>query len=85
MGKRSKRSQRQRNKDHAGCMWGLISMFDFRHGQTTRRLLSDKRIVTKDIEGKHLVWFRNKDTIAFCKVLNSFMCYDLHSEISGSF
>ncbi|KAK1418685.1 hypothetical protein QVD17_27831 [Tagetes erecta] len=30
-------------------MWGLISIFDFRHGHTTRRLLSDKRIVTKDI------------------------------------
>ncbi|KAK9068310.1 hypothetical protein SSX86_012421 [Deinandra increscens subsp. villosa] len=49
MAKRSKRHQRQQNKDHAGCMWGLISIFDFRHGQTTRRLLSDKRIVTKDI------------------------------------
>ncbi|KAI7735338.1 hypothetical protein M8C21_029755 [Ambrosia artemisiifolia] len=50
MAKRSKRRQRQQNKDHAGCMWGLISMFDFRHGQTTRRLLSDRSIVTKDID-----------------------------------
>ncbi|KAJ0860962.1 hypothetical protein HanRHA438_Chr13g0629281 [Helianthus annuus] len=50
MAKRSKRRQRQQNKDHAGCMWGLISMFDFRHAQTTRRLLSDRSIVTKDID-----------------------------------
>ncbi|KAJ0665862.1 hypothetical protein HanLR1_Chr13g0508381 [Helianthus annuus] len=50
MAKRSKRRQRQQNKDHAGCMWGLISMFDFRHGQTTRRLLSDRSIMTKDID-----------------------------------
>ncbi|KAI3829239.1 hypothetical protein L1987_03356 [Smallanthus sonchifolius] len=49
MAKRSKRRQRRQNKDHAGCMWGLISIFDFRHGQTTRRLLSDRSIVTKDI------------------------------------
>lgn len=48
MAKRSKRHQTQQNKDQAGCMWGLISLFDFRHGRTTKRLLSNRRIVIKD-------------------------------------
>lgn len=29
--------------DHLGCMWGLINIFDFRHGRSTQRLLSDRR------------------------------------------
>ncbi|XP_031398850.1 uncharacterized protein LOC116209370 [Punica granatum] len=30
--------------DQSGCMWGLISILDFRHGsRSTRRLLADKR------------------------------------------
>ncbi|GJU91126.1 TRM32-like protein [Tanacetum coccineum] len=48
MAKRSKRHQAKQSIDQAGCMWGLISLFDFRHGRTTRRLLSDKRMVSKD-------------------------------------
>nr|XP_043627784.1 uncharacterized protein LOC122599346 isoform X2 [Erigeron canadensis] len=54
MAKRSKRRQAQENKDRAGCMWGLISIFDFRHGRTTRRLLSDRRIVANNIVASEL-------------------------------
>ncbi|KAD6453225.1 hypothetical protein R6Q59_014983 [Mikania micrantha] len=66
MAKRSKRRQRQQNKDHAGCMWGLISIFDFRHGQTTRRLLSDKKMVTRNIfDSEHpttdMKWLTNSE------------------------
>ncbi|CAL9208043.1 unnamed protein product [Musa hybrid cultivar] len=41
MAKRSNRRSRPRND--AGCMWGLISLFDFRRGHPTQKLLSDKR------------------------------------------
>ncbi|KAI3693381.1 hypothetical protein L6452_33216 [Arctium lappa] len=44
MAKRSNKRSPQQNKDQAGCMSGLISIFDFRHGRTTRRLLSDRLI-----------------------------------------
>lgn len=47
MAKRSKRPQAKQSIDQAGCMWGLMSLFDFRHGRTPRRLLSDKKMVSK--------------------------------------
>ncbi|KAL2461568.1 Protein of unknown function (DUF3741) [Abeliophyllum distichum] len=37
----------QYDRDKAGCISGLISIFDFRHGRSTRKLLSDKRRVSK--------------------------------------
>ncbi|XP_071696888.1 uncharacterized protein [Rutidosis leptorrhynchoides] len=43
MAKTSKRRPARQKKDQLGCMWGILSMFDFRHGGTTRRLLSDRR------------------------------------------
>lgn len=48
MAKRSNKRSPQQNKDQAGCMSGLISIFDFRHGRTTRRLLSDRRLMPKN-------------------------------------
>lgn len=42
MAKRSQRHALRYEKDRAGCIWGLISIFDFRHGRTTRKLLSDR-------------------------------------------
>nr|XP_043621800.1 uncharacterized protein LOC122593452 [Erigeron canadensis]XP_043621801.1 uncharacterized protein LOC122593452 [Erigeron canadensis] len=43
MAKKSKQRSSRQKKDQSGCMWGLMSMFDFRHGRNTRRLLSDRR------------------------------------------
>ncbi|KAF2282598.1 hypothetical protein GH714_043227 [Hevea brasiliensis] len=43
MAKKSQRHPARHEGDHPGCMWGLISMFDFRHGQSTQKLLSDRR------------------------------------------
>ncbi|KAM7472209.1 hypothetical protein LguiA_010392 [Lonicera macranthoides] len=43
MAKRSQRRIVRYEKDQAGCMWGLISIFDFRYGRSTRKLLSDRR------------------------------------------
>ncbi|XP_071691115.1 uncharacterized protein [Rutidosis leptorrhynchoides] len=49
MAKRSKRRQAKQKKDETGCMSGLISMFDFRHGRSaTRNLLTDRRIVNNN-------------------------------------
>ncbi|XP_074581290.1 uncharacterized protein LOC141837807 isoform X2 [Curcuma longa] len=43
MAKRSKRRPAQPQRNNVGCMWGLISLFDFRRGHPTQKLLSDKR------------------------------------------
>ncbi|KAF8365123.1 hypothetical protein HHK36_032866 [Tetracentron sinense] len=51
MGKRSQRRPSQCEKDQLGCMWALISIFDFRLRKTTRRLLSDKRLGSKQAVG----------------------------------
>ncbi|PIM99567.1 hypothetical protein CDL12_27941 [Handroanthus impetiginosus] len=37
--------------NQAGCISGLISIFDFRHGRSTRRLLADKRPAGKEVVG----------------------------------
>ncbi|XP_061360051.1 uncharacterized protein LOC133304094 [Gastrolobium bilobum] len=51
MGKRSQRFPTQYEKDQSGCMWGFISMFDFRHGRFTRKLIADKRHSSKHAVG----------------------------------
>nr|KYP64209.1 hypothetical protein KK1_018800 [Cajanus cajan] len=43
MAKRSQRFPVNYEKDQSGCMWGFISIFDFRHGRFTRKLIADKR------------------------------------------
>ncbi|CAK9134404.1 unnamed protein product [Ilex paraguariensis] len=43
MAKRSLRRPLRHEKDQTGCIWGLISILDFRHGRPTRKLLSDRR------------------------------------------
>ncbi|KAK3003507.1 hypothetical protein RJ639_019774 [Escallonia herrerae] len=43
MAKRSRKRLLQYEKDQAGCIWGFISIFDFRYGRSTRKLLSDRR------------------------------------------
>ncbi|KAF3441499.1 hypothetical protein FNV43_RR15413 [Rhamnella rubrinervis] len=43
MAKGSQRRSVRYEKDQSGCMWGLISMFDFRNGRSSRKLLSDRR------------------------------------------
>ncbi|KAM1140720.1 hypothetical protein EV1_040371 [Malus domestica] len=43
MAKKSQKRSVRYEKDQLGCMWGLISIFDFRHGRPTWKLISDKR------------------------------------------
>lgn len=53
MAKKSQRRAVRYEKDKAGCMWGFISMLDFRHGHSTRKLIADKRRSSKHSEGKY--------------------------------
>ncbi|XP_077241901.1 uncharacterized protein LOC143882274 [Tasmannia lanceolata] len=50
MAKKSHKRYGRYEKEQSGCMWGLISIFDFRHGRFTRRLTSD----TKHGNGRHV-------------------------------
>ncbi|KAG8653144.1 uncharacterized protein LOC110617981 [Manihot esculenta] len=43
MAKKSQRRPVRQERDQSGCMWGLVSMFDFCHGRSTQTLLSDRR------------------------------------------
>ncbi|KAI5647253.1 hypothetical protein M9H77_33258 [Catharanthus roseus] len=43
MAKKSQRRPPRNEKEQAGCISGLISIFDFRHGRSTRKLLADRR------------------------------------------
>ncbi|XP_054781088.1 uncharacterized protein LOC129288499 [Prosopis cineraria] len=51
MAKKSQRRSVRYEKDHSGCMWGFISMFDFRHGRAAQKLIADKRRVNKNAFG----------------------------------
>lgn len=43
MAKRSQRRPSRNERAQAGCVWSLISLFAFRHGRSTRRLLSNRK------------------------------------------
>lgn len=43
MAKKSSKRPARPKKDNAGCMTGLISMFDFRQGRYTRKLIPDRK------------------------------------------
>ncbi|XP_050236373.1 uncharacterized protein LOC126686378 [Mercurialis annua] len=49
MAKKSQKRSVRQERGQSGCMWGFISMFDFRHGRSTHKLLSDKRRGTRHI------------------------------------
>ncbi|GFP91515.1 protein trm32 [Phtheirospermum japonicum] len=43
MAKRSKRRTSRHERDQAGCISGIINIFQFRHGRSTKRLLTDRK------------------------------------------
>ena len=51
MAKRSQRHPMQYEKYQSGCIWGFISIFDFRHG---RSLLADSRHTSRQVVGRNL-------------------------------
>lgn len=69
MGKKSQRRSVRYEKDQLGCMWGFISIFDFRHGRFTQKMLSDRRRTGKLASGARvpinkldmLTWIDNNE------------------------
>ncbi|KAL1549853.1 hypothetical protein AAHA92_17889 [Salvia divinorum] len=53
MAKKSHRRPLRHERGQAGCISGLISIFHFRHGRSTKRLLSDRSRVDKQVVGNH--------------------------------
>ncbi|CAK7348883.1 unnamed protein product [Dovyalis caffra] len=51
MAKKSLRRPVRYERGQSGCMWGLMSMFDFRHGRSTQKLISDRRRGTRHAVG----------------------------------
>ncbi|CAI9101878.1 OLC1v1000024C2 [Oldenlandia corymbosa var. corymbosa] len=51
MTKKSQRRSLRHEKDHPGCISGLIHIFDFRNGRSTRKLLPDRRRANKHAVG----------------------------------
>ncbi|XP_054783226.1 uncharacterized protein LOC129290475 [Prosopis cineraria] len=61
MGKRSQKRPKGNEKDRSGCMWGLISIFDFRHGHPTHKLITDFRHSNKlAVSEKSIMYSKNK-------------------------
>lgn len=52
MAKKSQRRLLRHERGQAGCISGIISIFHFRHGRTTKRLLSDRSHLSKQVVGK---------------------------------
>ncbi|XP_045788394.1 uncharacterized protein LOC123883590 isoform X2 [Trifolium pratense] len=73
MAKKSQRRTVRYERDKSGCMWGFISMFDFRHGHFTRKLIADKSQSSKHSGG--VVHSKNK-----FEVLN-----DIDEDCQGTF
>lgn len=79
MAKRSQQRHARQKKDKSGCMWGIISMFDFRHDRTPKRLLSDRRRCTNEnFNGKTFFNIATKSIMlfayAFLEVVISLIC-----------
>lgn len=55
MAKGSKKKVVRHGKDQSGCMWGLINIFDFRHGHPSQKMLTDKRRVADKKRGSRRI------------------------------
>ncbi|KAL1546284.1 hypothetical protein AAHA92_22901 [Salvia divinorum] len=51
MAKKSQKRLLRHERGQAGCISGFISIFHFRHGRSTKRLLSDKSLANKQVVG----------------------------------
>ncbi|CAA2935040.1 uncharacterized protein LOC111390081 isoform X2 [Olea europaea var. sylvestris] len=51
MAKRSQRCLSQHEREQAGCIWSLISILDFRHGRSNRKLIADRRRASRQAVG----------------------------------
>ncbi|KAJ4957130.1 hypothetical protein NE237_013913 [Protea cynaroides] len=51
MAKKSKKHPQRSENDQSSCMSGLVSIFDFRQGRSTQKLLPNRKCGTKDASG----------------------------------
>ncbi|CAA2988116.1 uncharacterized protein LOC111409995 isoform X1 [Olea europaea var. sylvestris] len=51
MAKRSQRRLSRHEREQAGCIWSFISILDFRHGRSTRKLIANKRRASRQAVG----------------------------------
>ena len=52
MAKKSQKHLLRQERGQAGCISGFINIFHFRHGRSTKRLLSDRSLANKQVVGK---------------------------------
>ncbi|GMH22467.1 hypothetical protein Nepgr_024310 [Nepenthes gracilis] len=70
MAKRSRRRISRYEKNQSGCIWNLISIFDFRHVRSTQKLLPDRKHVSKRVIGDAYKLDKLKVYSEFCKDSN---------------
>lgn len=75
MAKKSQRCPVRYRKDQTGCIWSFISIFDFHHGRSTRRLLSGRRHPSGEISGNNM----NLEARQLQNVLFNIYAFVLHS------
>ncbi|KAL2468702.1 hypothetical protein Fot_50278 [Forsythia ovata] len=51
MAKRSQRRLSRHEREQAGCIWSFISILDFRHGRSTRKLIANRRRASRQAVG----------------------------------
>ncbi|BBN70298.1 Protein of unknown function D [Prunus dulcis] len=61
MAKKSQKRSVRFEKDQLGCMSGFISIFDFRHGRPTWKLISDRRHGSTGLSRNQFEMLRNLD------------------------
>ncbi|GAB2217350.1 hypothetical protein Droror1_Dr00000525 [Drosera rotundifolia] len=64
MAKKSRRRVSRFERDEYGCIWGLISMLDFRHGRVSQKMLPDRKHGSKRV-------LRKLETPMDCSEINS--------------
>lgn len=83
MAKKSQKRILRHERGQAGCISGIISIFHFRHGRSTKRLLSDRSHLNKQVVGKCCTWnfdilnasLSSAIFLFYFKVINSLMAF----------
>ncbi|GAB4844488.1 hypothetical protein Ancab_037866 [Ancistrocladus abbreviatus] len=70
MAKKSRKRAAQFEKNQYGCMWGLISMFDFRHVHSTQKRLPDQKRGRRHVTGTADKLELPKNSCEICKDIN---------------
>lgn len=87
MAKRSRKRVARYQRDQSGCMWGLISIFDFRHGRSSQKLLADRKRGSRRLDGAAYANMKLESLTKSCEVCNddidgSVQCESTTSDIS---